>query len=119
MPRNSYRSHNGRSAIARRVLFSGTGDTNGIIPQGYILDYKGKLVRKAYFGGDKKGGAAPSGTGFMVAPGSIAATQVAANAHRPNYLFIFRSTNRGPGLTYLPTADNPGRLSFAPPRTAF
>ena len=54
MPRNSYRSHNGRSAVARRVLFSGTGDTNGIIPQGYILDYKGKLVRKAYFGGDKK-----------------------------------------------------------------
>jgi hypothetical protein len=55
----------------------------------------------------------------MVAPGSSAATQVAANAHRPNYLFIFRSTNRGPGLTYLPTADNTGRLSFAPPRTPF
>ena len=112
MPRNSYRSNNGRSAIARKVMFSATGSTDGTIPQGYIKDSKGRFVRKAYFGGNKKGGAAPSATGFMIAPGSIAATQIAANAHRPNFLFIFRSTNRGPGLTYLPTADNARILSF-------
>lgn len=112
MPRNSYRSHNGRSAVARKVMFSATGPTDGTIPQGYIPDSKGRLVRKAFFGGNKKGGAAPSATGFMSPSGSSAATQIATPAQRPNYLFIFRSTNRGPGLTYLPTADNPGKLSF-------
>ena len=54
MPRNSYRSHNGRSAIARKVMFSATGPTDGTIPQGYIPDSKGRLVRKAFFGGNKK-----------------------------------------------------------------
>lgn len=115
MPRNSYRSHNGRSAVARKVMFSATGPTDGTIPQGNILalvNGKQTWVRKGFFGGNKKGGAAPSATGFMSPSGSSAATQIATPAQKPNYLFIFRSTNRGPGLTYLPTADNPGRLSF-------
>ena len=111
--KNSYRSHNGRSAVARKVMFSGTGDTDGIFPQGYIKDSNGNLVRKGYFGGNKKGGAQPNATGFMIAPGSIAATQIATRAENTNYLFIFRSSNRGPGpLTYLPTCDCPGNLSF-------
>ena len=106
MPRNSYKSHNGRSAVARKVMFSGPGQTNGIFPQGYIKDSKGDSVRKGYFGGNTKGGAAPSATGFMIPPGSIAATQVATAPSRPNYLFVFRSSNRGPGLTYLGTGCN-------------
>lgn len=106
MPRNSYKSHNGRSAVARKVMFSGPAQTNGIFPQGYIKDSKGNLVRKGYFGGNAKGGAAPSATGFMITPGSIAATQVATPPLRPNYLFVFRSSNRGPGLTYLGTGCN-------------
>ncbi len=113
MVRNSYRSHNGRSAVARKVMFSGTGPTDGIFPQGYIKDSNGDLVRKGYFGGNAKGGSAPSATGFMITPGSIAATQVATRADNKNYIFIFRSSNRGPGpLTYLPTCDCPGNLSF-------
>ena len=40
MPRNSYRSHNGRSAVARKVMFSATGPTDGTIPQGYIPTQK-------------------------------------------------------------------------------
>jgi hypothetical protein len=49
----------------------------------------------------------------MITPGSIAATQVATRADNKNYIFIFRSSNRGPGpLTYLPTCDCPGNLSF-------
>ena len=87
-------------------MFSGPGQTNGIFPQGYIKDSKGDSVRKGYFGGNTKGGAAPSATGFMIPPGSIAATQVATAPSRPNYLFVFRSSNRGPGLTYLGTGCN-------------
>ena len=49
MPKNSYRSHRGRSAVARRVIMSGAaGSSNGIMsPLGY-------------WGGMKKGGLAPS-----------------------------------------------------------
>tara|TARA_R110002074_G_scaffold4263_2_gene21277 strand:+ start:33 stop:305 length:273 start_codon:yes stop_codon:yes gene_type:complete len=89
MPRNSYRSHNGRSGIARRALFSATGKTDGTMPL------------RGYFGGDKKGGAPPSATGFMTASGSRAATQIAASAHNRDYLFIFRSNYKGTRLTYL------------------
>ena len=113
MVRNSYRSHNGRSAVARKVLFSATGQTNGIFPQGYIRDSNGVLRRKGYFGGNIKGGAPPSATGFMIVPGSKAATKVATSANNANYLFIFRSSNRGPGpLTYLSSCSCPGNLTF-------
>ena len=112
MPKNCYKSHKGRSAIARNVLFSGADSTNGIFPQGYINNSKGNLVRKGYFGGNKKGGSPPSATGFMITPGSIAATKVASRAANPNYLFIFRSNNRGPGqLTYLSTCNCSGNSS--------
>ncbi len=88
--RNGYKSHRGRSAIARRTEFGGASGTNGIMPGVYVKTTTGKVVRTSYFGGPKKGGAAPSATGFMIAPGSRAATTVAAPAQRPNFLFNFR-----------------------------
>lgn len=94
--RNGYRSSRGRSAVARKVIMSGAaGATNGIFPQNIVvMTYQGQLIRNAgYFGGVKKGGAAPSGTGFMVPSGRR--NLIAANAQRPNFLFEFR-TNPGP-----------------------
>lgn len=94
--RNGYRSHRGRSAIARQVIMSGAaGATNGIFPQNVMVTtFQGQVIRNAgYFGGMKKGGAAPSGTGFMVPSGRR--NLIAANAQRPNFLFEFR-TNPGP-----------------------
>ena len=88
--RNGYRSQRGRSAVARRVQFGGPSSTNGIMPAVFVMTTTGQTVRTSYFGGPKKGGAAPSATGFMIAPGSRAATTVAAPAQRPNFLFNFR-----------------------------
>ena len=85
--KNSIQSHRGRSAIARKVLFSGTGSTNGMIPQNYIFTSSGERVRALYFGGMKKGGSQPSATGFMKPSGSIAATNVSAQADKKNLLF--------------------------------
>ena len=50
----------------------------------------GQKVRTSYFGGPKKGGAAPSRTGFMTASSTTQAFQPAARAQRPNFLFKFR-----------------------------
>jgi hypothetical protein len=50
----------------------------------------GEVVRTRYFGGPKKGGAAPSATGFMIAKSSTQAFQPAAPALKPNFLFNFR-----------------------------
>ena len=88
--RNGYKGNGGRSAVARRVKFGGASPTNGIMPGVFVTTTTGKVLRTSYFGGPKKGGAAPSATGFMVAPGSKAATIVAAPAQRPNFLFNFR-----------------------------
>jgi hypothetical protein len=93
--RNGPRSNAGRSAIARRVLRSGSnGATNGIIPQVSVVTSDGKVIRHAgYFGGPKKGGSAPSATGFMRPSSSL--NQISSRAKRPNYLFTFK-TNPGP-----------------------
>jgi len=88
--RNGYKSHRGRSAIARRTEFGGASGTNGIMPSVYVMTTTGERVRTSYFGGPKKGGAAPSATGFMTASGSRAATTIATPAQRPNFLFRFR-----------------------------
>ena len=37
MPRNGYRSHRGRSAIARRTEFGGASGTNGIMPSVVVM----------------------------------------------------------------------------------
>lgn len=55
----------------------------------------------SYFGGPKKGGAAPSATGFMIAPSTTQAFNPAASAQRPTYLFKFREN-------YSPNASQPG-----------
>ena len=58
--RNGYRSHRGRSAVARRVINSGTGATNGTMsPLGY-------------WGGSKKGGLPPSTPSMTLAARSLA-----------------------------------------------
>lgn len=90
------RSSRGRSAVARRVIMSGS--TNGMMPQGPITtnpfstDGVQTLGPKRYFGGDKKGGSAPSATGFMIPSGRRA--RMASSASRPNLLFRFKT---GPG----------------------
>ena len=88
--RNGYKSHRGRSAVARRTEFGGVSGTNGIMPSVLVVTTTGQTVRTSYFGGPKKGGAAPSGTGFMIAKSSSQAFQPAARAQRPNFLFKFR-----------------------------
>jgi len=101
--RNGYKSHRGRSGTARRVQFGGASGTNGIMPSVYVMTSAGNRVRTSYFGGPKKGGAAPSATGFMIAPSSSQAFQPAARAQRPNFLFNFRQNY---GLGY-PGAGGP------------
>jgi hypothetical protein len=91
--RNGYKSHRGRSGTARKAQFGGASGTNGMMPGVYVTTTTGKVVRTSYFGGVKKGGAAPSATGFMIASGSKAATTVAASAQRPNFLFNFRQNS--------------------------
>ena len=71
--RNGQRSRNGRSAVARRVLFSGPGSADGL----YANTHNG--------GGPKKGGAQPSATGFMIPFGRR--HMIAAPALNANYLF--------------------------------
>ena len=87
--RNGQRSRNGRSATARRVLFSGPGSTDGI----------GTNLNNG--GGMKKGGAQPSATGFMIS--FAQRSQIAVPALNANYLFNFRQQynfprNSGPML---------------------
>lgn len=80
--RNGQRSRNGRSATARRVLFSGPGSTDGM----YTNINNG--------GGMKKGGAQPSGTGFMIP--FAQRSRIAVPAINANYLFKFRQYYNAP-----------------------
>jgi len=76
--RNGYKSHRGRSGVARRVMTGGPSGTNGIMPVRQVVwgvDNRNRLVQvtgtqAAYYGGPIKGGSAPSATGFMVPPSS-------------------------------------------------
>jgi hypothetical protein len=75
--RNGYKSHHGRSAVARRVMMSGFS-SNGMMPVNQVVwgvNNRNRLVRftgtqAANYGGPTKGGSAPSATGFMVPPSS-------------------------------------------------
>jgi hypothetical protein len=80
--RNGQRSRNGRSAMARRVLFSGPGSTDGL----YANTQNG--------GGPKKGGAQPSATGFMIPFGQR--SQIAVPALNKDFLFSFRQYYNAP-----------------------
>jgi hypothetical protein len=88
--RNGYRSQRGRSAVARKTMFGGASGTNGIMPSVTVVTTTGQTVRTSYFGGPKKGGAAPSATGFMIANSTSQAFQPAAPPQRPTVLFNFR-----------------------------
>ena len=85
--RNGYKSHRGRAAFARRVQFGGPSGTNGIMPGVNVTDQNGVVHRTNYYGGPKKGGSAPSGTGFMIPFGRRA--KIGARAKNPNFLFNF------------------------------
>jgi hypothetical protein len=91
MARNGNRSSRGRSAIARKVQFSGPGRTDGMQPKVVVQTQNGPVVT-SYFGGPKKGGSAPSATGFMV-PFGMRST-VSSGLGSNNYLFNFK-TNPG------------------------
>lgn len=83
--RNGYKSHNGRSATARKVLFGGASGTNGIMPTVYVLTRAGKRIRTNYFGGPMKGGSPPSATGFMRANGTSQSTKVSHSSGHKNH----------------------------------
>ena len=91
MVKNGYKSRGGRSAIARGVLSSATGNTNGMLPQIYVRTSTGELVNAGYFGGMKKGGSRPNATGAMRPPGTPLATQISSNAFHPNLLYKFHT----------------------------
>jgi hypothetical protein len=86
--RNSYRSSKGRSAIARKAIT--TNSTNGMLPQNItIITTTGEKIESAgYFGGNKKGGAQPSATGFM-----RVSNRATSNAQNANFLFSFSTNN--------------------------
>ena len=48
-PKNGYKSHRGRSAIARRSEFGGASGTNGIMPSVYVMTTTGEKIRTNYF----------------------------------------------------------------------
>jgi len=86
--RNGYKGNGGRSAVARKVRFGGPSGTNGIMPSVIVMTQNGP-IRTSYFGGPKKGGAAPSATGFMTVtnPG---ANYIASPALNPRYVSNYR-----------------------------
>lgn len=85
--RNGYKGNGGRSAIARKVKFGGASPTNGIMPSVFVLTNKGAIIRTSYFGGNIKGGAPPSATGFNRLGNT---NQTVGSALNKNYLFNFR-----------------------------
>jgi hypothetical protein len=88
--RNGPRYHHGRSAIARKVIHSGTGSVNGMMPQKQVFTLNaGYVSGNTYFGGNKKGGAAPIATGFMRPSG--AAKRAGSSGEKSNYLFQFKT----------------------------
>ena len=96
--RNGYKSHRGRSAIARRAI--NTNSTNGMMPQIScpLTDWRGQqlydeigfpIVKQncGYFGGSKKGGSAPNATGFMNPKSSSYKPYSSNDKTGRNYLF--------------------------------
>ena len=98
--RNGPRSHRGRSAVARKVIMS-AGSSNGIMSQKEFFDSDGH-VHKGYFGGMKKGGSAPSATGFMIPSGRR--NLIAAPALKSNFLFRFKTNPGGSPYGFGPHA---------------
>jgi hypothetical protein len=113
MPKNQQRSRRGRSAVARSAMFNGPSPTTAFMPHTIIdvilapgekLQPRDILVQAnrpdgttlirrqvTYFGGPKKGGMPPRGTGFMVARRWQIGRGGSAPATRPNYLFRYHT----------------------------
>ena len=89
--KNGYRSHRGRSAVARSVMMNHT--TNAIMPSIVVTTTTGEQIRTNYFGGPMKGGIAPNATGNMRSSGMRG--QISSGLIRPNFNFVFK-TNPGP-----------------------
>ena len=89
MTRNNYRSSKGRSNIARKVLFSGPGSVDGVQSK-VIVQTQAGPVTTSYFGGNKKGGSAPSATGFMISSGLRSRVSPGLSSNN-NYLFTFKT----------------------------
>jgi len=110
MVKNSYKGNAGRSAIARRAIMA-PGTSNGFLPQNPVTallpNGTTRVVGNAmFFGGDKKGGLPPMGTGFFIASSSSVSTRVFGNNQNSNFLFTMRTQN-GVGPRGLP---NIGRV---------
>ena len=92
MPKNIYRGRGGRSAVARSVKFGGPSGSNGMMPQGSVTTSTGEVVKNArYFGGMKKGGLAPSATGFMMPMATAPASRgFQFSLENKNFLSNFR-----------------------------
>lgn len=97
MPRNGYKSHRGRSAVARKTQFSGPGKVDALQPRVNVFTQTGQVVSTSFFGGPKKGGSAPSATGFSRSFSTRAQTSpgLLFPASKPNFLFRLK-TNPGP-----------------------
>lgn len=95
--RNGYKSHKGRSAIARKAQFSGPGKVDALQSKVNVITQTGEVISTTNFGGCKKGGSAPSATGFnrTFATRSMISPGLSPPASNPNYLFVFK-TNVGP-----------------------
>ena len=93
--KNGYRSHRGRSAVARSVMMNHT--TNAIMPSIVVTTTTGEQIRTNYFSGPMKGGIAPNATGSMRSSGlrGQISSGLAFPASRPNFNFVFK-TNPGP-----------------------
>ena len=89
--KNGFRSHRGRSAVARSVMMNHT--TNAIMPSIVVTTTTGEQIRTRYFGGPMKGGIAPNATGNMRSSGMRG--QISSGLIRPNFNFVFK-TNPGP-----------------------
>lgn len=93
--RNGYKSHRGRSAVARKSQLSGPGKVDALQPHVKVITQTGEVITTSFFGGSKKGGIAPSATGFnkSFATRAIMSAGLAAPASFPNYFINKKKVN--------------------------
>ena len=91
--RNGYKSHRGRSAIARNVIMSGASSASTNLSGAYYLwtpSGQKKQKRAGSGGGNIKGGIAPNATGFNTMYWKSA--RISSGPDPTNYIF---KTNYG------------------------
>ena len=87
--RNGYKSHRGRSAVARNVIMSGASSASTNLSGAYFF-LDGSIKRAGSGGGNIKGGMAPNATGFNTMYWKPA--RVSSGPDPRNYIF---KTNYG------------------------